>query len=176
MADVLIGPPDRGCGPVVVSDVAEELAREILHRGEDAARNHVALDLGEPDLYLVKPAGVGRSVMDPNGGVGFQEFENRFGLMCTQVIGNDVNFATSRLIGNYLGKKIDKLSTRVACAGFSKNLSGLRVQGAIERKGPMTIVLETMPFGTARRERQNRVQAIKGLDGTLQSRRRIPRH
>jgi hypothetical protein len=35
----------------------------------------------------------------------------------TQVIGNDVNFATSRLIGNDLGKKIDKLSTRVACAG-----------------------------------------------------------
>ena len=53
MADVLIGPPDRGCGPVVVSDVAQELAREILHRGEDAARNHVALDLREPDLYLV---------------------------------------------------------------------------------------------------------------------------
>ena len=45
------------------SDVAQELAREILHRGEDTARNYVALDLGEPDLYLVKPAGVGRSVM-----------------------------------------------------------------------------------------------------------------
>src|SRR5260370_14543171 len=148
MAYVLIGPRDRGCGAVVVSDVAQELAREILHRGEDAARNHVALDLGELDLYLVKPAGVGRSVMDANGGVGFQEFENRFGLMCTQVIGNDVNFATGWLIGNYLNKEIDKLSTRVASAGLSKNLAGSRVQGAIERKGSMAIVLETMPFGT----------------------------
>ena len=54
--------------------------REVLHRGEDTACNDIALDLGEPDLYLVKPAGVGRSVMDPNRRVSFQEFENGFGL------------------------------------------------------------------------------------------------
>jgi hypothetical protein len=60
MADVFIDPPDRGCSFVIVSDVAHELAREISYRGEDTARNHVTLDLGEPDLYLVKPAGIGR--------------------------------------------------------------------------------------------------------------------
>ena len=109
MADVLIGPPDWGCGPVVVSDVAQELVREILHRGEDAARNHVALDLGEPDLYLVKPAGVSRSVMDSNGRIGLQEFKNGFGLMCTQIIGNDMDLAAGWLSGNDLGKEIDKL-------------------------------------------------------------------
>ena len=31
----------------------------------------------------------------------------------------------------------------------------------------MAIVLEAMPFGSPWRERQNRVQAIKCLDGTL---------
>jgi hypothetical protein len=141
--------------------------REILHRGEDTARNYVALDLGEPDLYLVKPAGVRRSVMDPNGRIGFQEFENGFGLMCTQIIGNDVDLATGWLSSNDLGKEIDKLHTGVACAGFSKNLSRLRIQGGIERKGSMAIVLEAMPFGSPWREWQNRVQAIKRLDGTL---------
>ena len=167
MTDVLVSPPDRGCSPVVVSDVAQELVREILHRGEDTARNYVALDLGEPDLYLVKPAGVSRSVMDPNGRVGCKEFKNGFGLMCTQIIGNDVDLAAGWLRGHDLGKEIDKLRTGVACAGFSKNLSALRIEGGIERKGSMAIVLEAMPFGSPWREWQNRVQAIKCLDGTL---------
>ena len=56
MTNVLIGPADWGRSPVVASNVTQELAREILQRGEDPARNHVALDLGKPNLHLVEPA------------------------------------------------------------------------------------------------------------------------
>ena len=31
---------------------------------EDAACNEVSLDLGEPDLDLIKPRGIGRGVME----------------------------------------------------------------------------------------------------------------
>ena len=33
MTNALIDPPDRGCSPVVVSDVAHKLAREIATAG-----------------------------------------------------------------------------------------------------------------------------------------------
>jgi len=105
--------------------------------------------------------------MDPNRRVSLQKLKNAFGLMCTQIIGNDVDLAASWLSANDLGEGIDKLRTGVPCAGFSKNLSGLGIEGGIERKGSVAIVLEAMPFGSPWREWQNRIQAIKCLDGTL---------
>ena len=56
MTNVLIGPANWGGSPVVASNVTQELAREVLYRGEDSARNYVALDLGKPNLHLVEPA------------------------------------------------------------------------------------------------------------------------
>jgi len=41
-------------------DVATELASHIRHGSENAARNDLAFDLGEPDLDLVEPRGIGR--------------------------------------------------------------------------------------------------------------------
>ena len=43
-----------GMGGVGV-DVAPKLSRQIRDGGEDAARNDLAFDLGEPDLDLVEP-------------------------------------------------------------------------------------------------------------------------
>ena len=56
MTNGLIGPADWGRSSVVASNVTQELARKVLHRGEGPARNHVALDLGKPNLHLVEPA------------------------------------------------------------------------------------------------------------------------
>jgi hypothetical protein len=36
-----------------ISDLFAQLLAQIRHRGEHAARNHVALDLGEPQLDLI---------------------------------------------------------------------------------------------------------------------------
>ena len=58
-ADVACGvrvfPVDRPsiCGVGV--DVASQFASQIGNRGEDAARDDLAFDLGEPDLDLVEP-------------------------------------------------------------------------------------------------------------------------
>jgi len=46
-----------------VTDVAHELAGQVRNRGEDAAGNDIALDLGKPVFDLVEPGGVGRSVV-----------------------------------------------------------------------------------------------------------------
>jgi hypothetical protein len=51
---------------VVVADVAHEFSLQVWHRGEHAASDDVALDLGEPQLDLVEPGGVGRSEVQVN--------------------------------------------------------------------------------------------------------------
>ena len=167
MTDILVDPADRSCGFVVVAYVAHELARQILYRSEDASRNNVALNLGKPNFDLVEPARVGRGVVDPNSGVGLKEVKNSLGLVCTQVIGNNVDLATCRLTRHDLGKEIDELGAGVTWAGFSQHLSALSVQSTVERKRSMAVVLEAMPFGAAGRKGQNRVQAIQRLDGAL---------
>ena len=123
--------------------------RAISYRGEDTAQNHVTLDLGEPDLHLVKPAGIGRSVVDSHRGVRRKKFKNFLSLVRTQVIGNDVDLALGGLTVDDLCKEIHELDTGVTRAGFSQHLSGLSVQSAVERKGSMPVVLKTMPLGAA---------------------------
>src|SRR5262244_1640034 len=137
MTDVVIDPADRGRGFVVVAYVAHELARQILYGSEDASRNNVALNLGKPNFDLVEPARVGGGVVDPNSGVGLKEVKNFLRLVCTEVIGNNVDLATCRLTRHDLRKEINELGAGVACAGFSQHLPGWSVQSAVERKRSM---------------------------------------
>ena len=51
-----------------MTDVAHELAGQVLDRGEDPAGNHIAFDRGEPVFDLVEPGGVGRSVVEVHFG------------------------------------------------------------------------------------------------------------
>ena len=48
MAGVAVGPLDGFGSAVVVADVAHQLAGQVGNRGEDAAGDDIALDLGEP--------------------------------------------------------------------------------------------------------------------------------
>lgn len=105
--------------------------------------------------------------MDADSRVGFEEFRNPLGLVRTQVIDNNVDFASRRLTGYDLRKEIDELGTGVASTGLSQHLSGLSVERGVKRKRSMAIVFEAMPFGSARRKGQNGVQAIQCLDSAL---------
>jgi hypothetical protein len=52
---VRVFPPDWPSIGRVCVDVASEFASQVGNRGKDAARDDLAFDLGEPDLYLVEP-------------------------------------------------------------------------------------------------------------------------
>jgi hypothetical protein len=56
-----------------VTDVAHELLREVLDGGEDAARDHIAFDLGEPQFHLIEPGRVRGREMQMNLRVGLQK-------------------------------------------------------------------------------------------------------
>ena len=55
----------------------------------------------------------------------------------------------------------------MASTGFGQHLPGLRIQSAIERKSPVPVVLKTMALGSARTQRQDRIQTVQGLNRAL---------
>ena len=76
-----VGPAERlgrfGIGPNIFS----EFAGDVGHGREDAASDHVALDLAKPDLHLVEPGGVRRGEMEANLRVLLAECLDGFGLV-----------------------------------------------------------------------------------------------
>ncbi len=58
---------------VVMTDVAHELARQVLDQGEDPTGNDVALDLGEPEFDLIEPRGITRREVQMQFGMSGQK-------------------------------------------------------------------------------------------------------
>ena len=88
---VFVSPLEGESCFVVMADVAHDLSVEVGLGFEDAACNEVSLDLGEPDLDLIKPRGIGRGVMELDVGMGAQKPLNGGSFMNRKVVSDDMN-------------------------------------------------------------------------------------
>ena len=88
MIDIFVDPSEGGGGFIVVTNVAHQLAGEILYRSEDTSGNNVTLNLREPNFDLVKPTGVGRGIVDPKSRVCLKKCKDFLGLVRTQIVGS----------------------------------------------------------------------------------------
>src|SRR6202163_3356084 len=152
---------------VVLADVAHELLVEVLGAGEDAARNHVALDAGEPVLNLVEPRRISWRVMDRYLLVLGQEHLDSIRLVAAHVVADDVDLAALRLAGYDVGEESDKLRARMARRSLTQNLTGRRVQGGKQAQGAVAFVLEAVAFRPTRRQGQQAIFAIQRLNSRL---------
>ena len=150
-----------------MADIAHDLAVEVGLGFEDAASNEVSLDLGEPDLDLIEPRGIGRGVMESDVGMGAQKALNGCRFMSRKVVGDDMNTGFGRLSSDHLGKKFHELSAGMAVCCLSQDLASGCVQGRIERKSAVAKVFESVTFGPSGREGQDGIETIKSLNGTL---------
>jgi hypothetical protein len=130
-----------------------------LDGSENSARDDISLDFGKPDLHLIEPTRIGRSVVEANRGIGLQELENLLGFMRAQVVDDEVNFSTLGLAGHDLAKKTNKLGTG--------DVAGAGVERRIQGEGAMSKIFKAMPFGPAGRKRQNGVKPVEGLDSAF---------
>ena len=97
-------------------DVSTNLASEIGHGREDAAREQVAFDLGEPEFDLVEPRRIRRGEMKVDVRMFQEERAHGLGLVRRQVVGNHMDRAPLRLPSHDLAEKVDK-----GCAGVSRH-------------------------------------------------------
>src|SRR5271157_6215030 len=96
---VRVFPLDRPSIGGVGVDVASEFASQVGNRGEDAARDDLAFDLGKPDLDLVEPRGVGGWEVKPDSGMLLEEVTDRLSLVRREVVEDDVNLLSRRAQG-----------------------------------------------------------------------------
>ena len=162
---IAITPADRFRRLVVVPDVATDLPGEVGHGREDPAREEVPFDLGKPEFDLVEPGGIRRREVQVHVRMVEQERADRLGLMRGQVVRDDVNLTALRLRGQDVAKEFDKRRARVPRYGLAQHLAGLRVERGEQREGSMAVVLEPVPLRAARRQGQDRIEAVERLNG-----------
>jgi hypothetical protein len=162
-----VSPFDRSGGFVVVPDVAKDFSSEIVDGGKDASSNDVPLDFGEPDFDLVKPGRVCRCKVNADLGMIGQKVLDELGLMSGEIVSDDVDLASEGLGGHDLGEKVDELRAGMALSRLAKDFSASGIEGSVQRKGSVAVILKTMSLGPAGRKGQNRIVAVQGLDSSL---------
>ena len=91
----LDGPSIGGVG----IDVASEFASQVGNRGEDAACDDLAFDLGEPDLDLVEPGRVRGREVKPDSRMLLEEIADRLSFVRGEIVEDDVNLLPRRAQG-----------------------------------------------------------------------------
>src|ERR1019366_5684505 len=122
-------PLDRPSIGGVGVDVASEFASQVGNRGEDAARDDLALDLGEPDLDLIEPRRVSGREVKPDSRMLLEELADRLSFVRGEIVEDDVNLLPRRAQGYNLLQKRDELTAGMAGSGFAVDATG----GGMER-------------------------------------------
>ena len=167
MRGITVGPLDWFGGAIVVTDIAFKFARQVLDRSEDSAGDNIALNPGEPVFHLIEPGRVGRGVVEMDSGVSREKLLNPLGLVGREVIGNEMDLLAARLIGDDRGEEGDKLLAGMTRGSFAYHFAIASVKRGVQRKGAVAVVLKTMALEPPRRQWQNRIEAVQGLDGGL---------
>ena len=87
--------------------------------------------------------------------------------MGREVIGDHVDLFAARLIGDDIREERDELGRGVPSGRLSQDFTGLGIERSVQRQRAVPEVLEAVPLGAARRERQHRILAVQRLDGRL---------
>src|ERR1035437_8043476 len=123
----LDGPSIGGVG----IDVAAEFASQVGNRGEDAACDDLAFDLGEPDLDLIEPGRVRGREVKPDLRMLLEELADRLSFVRGEIVEDDVNLLPRRAQGYDLLQKGDELAAGMAGSGFAVDATGGGIQRCI---------------------------------------------
>lgn len=107
--------------------------------------------------------------------VGVEKLLHAACLVGRQVVRDDMDLFPTRLTRHYVHQKSNELFAGVTVRCLAENLSRPGVQGRVQGKGPMPVVLEPMAFRASWGEGQDRIEAIQGLDGCLRIHAKTPR-
>src|SRR5436309_2001242 len=104
----------------------------------------------QPQLHLVRPGGIGRREVEPHFRILLQKLLHRLSLVGGQIVQHDVDLLRPPRLLHQLPQEDNKLRAGVPFRGLALHLAGFHIQGGIQRQCPVTVILETMPFGSPR--------------------------
>src|SRR6218665_2054013 len=96
-----------------------------------------------------------------------EEPVNQRGLVCREVVDDDVNFLAARLMGHDASEEGGELGRGMPRGGLAQHFTSLGIEGGLQRERSTPEVIKDMTLGSPRRERQHRVFAIERLNRRL---------
>ena len=96
-----------------------------------------------------------------------EELADRLRFMRGEIVEDDVNLLPRRAQGYDLLQKGDELTAGMASSRFAVNATGGGIQRRIQGERAVPVVLETMALRASRRQRQDGIETIQGLNGGL---------
>ena len=126
---------------VVRLDEAANGFSQLGQTGEDATPQGAPLQLPEPGFDRIEPRRAGRRDMQVNAGMGGQDVPNRLGRMRTAVVDDQVQLEVGRRRAIDLREELAELDGAMAPGDPSTHLAGRDVEGRIQIRGPVSLVV-----------------------------------
>ena len=89
-----------------------------------------------------------------------EELADRLSFVGGEIVEDDVNLLPRRAQGYDLLQKGDELTAGMAGSGFAVDATGGGIERCIQGERAVPVVLEAVPFGASRRERQDGIETI----------------
>ncbi len=102
-----------------------------------------------------------------NVAVRSQELFDVPGLVSREVVSDDVNLFFLGLVGHDIGEKRNKLGRSVPCGGLAQHLTGLGIEGGVQRERAVAEILKSVTLCAPRRQWQHRIESVQRLNCRL---------
>ena len=149
---------------VVRVNESTDFLSQFADAGEHPAPEGAPLQLAEPGFDGVEPGRAGRREMQVKAGMGSQEVPNRFGRMRAGVVDDQVQGQLRRRGAVDLREQLAEFGSAMAPGDAAEHLAGGHVEGSIQIRGPVSLVVVRQRSGAARFHRQSRLRAVERLD------------
>ena len=133
---------------------------------KDAAPDAVTRDHSQPDLDLVQPGGLGGGEMEGHVAVLFGPSLHGGTFVNREVVQDHMD-GLPPMTDHGLIQEPHKLLTGVAWRTSPYHLAAVHLQSGKQRNGPVSHVLDRLPFRPGRLQRQRRLCAVQSLDRRL---------
>ena len=156
----------KGFGRVRVVGFSEsaDLFSQFGHAREDAAPEGTPLQLAEPGFHGIEPGRAGRREVQVKAGMGGQEVPNRFGRVRTAVVDDQVQHQVGRCRAVDLREGLTELRGAMATGDPAEHLPGRDMEGRIQIRGPMPLVVVGAALDLAGLQRKQGMSPVEGLD------------
>jgi hypothetical protein len=99
--------------------------------------------------------------MKSHFGVVVKELLHRFGFVGGEIVEHDMDFSRPLGLLDYDSHELDEVGAGMPLGSSASHLARFHVEGGIEGKRAVTEILEAMPLGSSRGQRQHWIQPAK---------------
>jgi hypothetical protein len=161
------GPHEGMATAVVALNEALDLGDEVSDAPERAPTDGALGDDVEPDLDLIEPGGIGRGVVDVEGGSSREPAPDLEVLVRCVVVDDEMEVERLRYRRLNVAQELQELLVTMPTPALGEHATRGDVERGEQCRGPVADVVVRDSFDVAESQRQQGLRAVEGLDLAL---------